>query len=107
MGKTATNLVVILGLTTVAFASYYIYTKQHSSAVSFDSNDQAIQDMLKNTQAFIGYGQTLRKVDLKLDFFANEKFRSLHTYSTPIQEQDMGRRDPFAEPAVPNAAVTN
>jgi uncharacterized protein YneF (UPF0154 family) len=107
MGKIATNLVVILGLITVVFAGYYIYTKQFSGAFNFDSNDQAVQDMLKNTQAFIGYGNTLREVKLELDFFASEEFRSLRTYSTPIQERDMGRSDPFAEPVVSSAALPN
>lgn len=105
MGKTATNLVVILGLITVAFAGYYIYTKQLSSSLSFDSNDQAVQDMLVNTQAFIGYGKTLREVNLELDFFDDEKFRSLRSYSTQIQERDIGRRDPFADPVISNSAL--
>lgn len=105
MGKTVTNLVVVLGLITVIFAGYYIYKNQLFALSSPGSNDQAVQDMLSNTQAFIGYGSTLQEVKLEVDFLTDKDFRSLRSYTTPIQERNIGRRDPFAEPVISDAAL--
>lgn len=104
MGKTATNLVVILGIITVGVAGYYLYNQQTTSGVDFNSNEQAVQDMLKNTQAFIGYGQTLREVKLDLGFFEDDRFRSLRSYTTQIHERPIGRPNPFDDPVEGAAA---
>ncbi len=96
MGKTATNLSVVLGLITVAFAGYYIYTQQASPILEFDGNQQTMQNMLNNTRVFIQYRQALDAVEMDISFFEDERFRSLRTYTTPIQEQPIGRPDPFA-----------
>jgi hypothetical protein len=103
MGKTATNLVTTLGLVTVVFAGYYLYKQQAAGALDLTSkNEQVMQEMLRNTQAFIGHGQTLSAVQLDISLFEDERFRSLKSYSTPILERPIGRPDPFAEPAVAN-----
>ena len=100
MGKTATNLAVVLGLITVAFAAYYIYTQEGSSLVDDEQNRQTMQNMLQKTQAFIGYGQTLKTVDLDVNIFEDERFNSFRSYTTPIQERPIGRTDPFDDPVI-------
>ncbi len=99
MGKTTTNFVVILGFITVAFAGYYLYTQQGSTVLDTGTNTQATQEMLRNAKVFIGYGVTLREVDLDIAFFEDERFRSLNAYTTPIIEQPVGRANPFSETA--------
>ncbi len=97
MGKTATNLAVVLGLITVAFAGYYMYTQQASNgALSFDNNQQTMQNMLNNTRVFIQHRQALDNVKMDIEFFEDERFQSLRSFSTPILEQPIGRPDPFA-----------
>lgn len=97
MGKTATNLAIVLGLITVAFAGYYMYTQQASTgALSFNDNQQTMQNMLNNTRVFIQHRQTLDNVKMDIGFFEDERFQSLRSFSTPIIEQPIGRPDPFA-----------
>lgn len=97
MSNVTKNLVLILGLLIVGFAGYYIYTQQGSSALSFRSNDQVLQNMLSNTQVFIQRRQELEKVELNVSFFEDPRFVGLRSFSKPIQEQPIGRPDPFAE----------
>lgn len=97
MGKTATNISIVLGLITVAFAGYYMYTQRSASTLSFEGNPQSVQNMLNNTRVFIERRRALDNVDLDLAFFEDPRFQSLRSYSTPIEERPIGRQDPFAE----------
>lgn len=100
MSKTTQNLIVVLGLITIAFAGYYIYTQQSTSLVSFESNEQVMQNMLNNTRVFIERRQTLDQVQMDLSLFEDDRFESLRSFRTPIEERPVGRPDPFADPAV-------
>lgn len=102
MGKTATNLSLILGLITVAFAGYYMYTQRDSTVLSFDSNAQTMEDMLNNTRVFIERRQTLDKINLNLQFFDDPRLLSLRSFSTPVTERPVGRPNPFAETGIIN-----
>lgn len=97
MGKTATNLVIVLGLITVAFAGYYIYTQQAANSLVFTENDQTLQNMLNRTAAFTSYRQELDAVEMDIGLFEDERFRSLRNFTTPIQERPIGRPNPFAD----------
>lgn len=97
MGKSATNISIVLGLITVAFAGYYIYTQQAPSGLSFDENQQTMQNMLNNTRVFMQHRAALSNVKMDISFFEDERFQSLRSFSTPIQEQPIGRPDPFAD----------
>jgi len=96
MNKTTTNLILALGVITIAFAGYYFYTQQ-SSGISFTQNDQTLQNMLNNTQVFIERRQTLDQVELDIGFFEDERFQSYRSYTTPIEERPVGRADPFSD----------
>lgn len=97
MGKSATNLTVVLGLITIAFGGYYLYTQYSSTSTSFDVNEQTMQNMLNNTKVFIDRGQVLEGIALDISFFEDERFRSLQGYSTPIRDYPTGRPNPFAD----------
>ena len=90
------NLTVILGLITVAFAGYFMFTQQSATILSFDTNDQVLQNMLANSQLFIQRRQELEQISLDLSFFNDERFQSLRSFSNPVIEQPIGRADPFA-----------
>jgi hypothetical protein len=97
MGKTATNIAIVLGLITIVFAGYYLYSQQGSFLVSDEAiNEQTMTNMLNNTQAFIGYRQTLDKINLDLKILEDRRFSSLRSYSRPIEEQPVGRSNPFS-----------
>lgn len=104
MGKTATNLVVILGLITLAFGGYYLYTQEGVPGLSFNENDQTMQDMLSQTRTFIQHRQVLDQIELDTAFFEDPRFRSLRSYTTPIEERPIGRPNPFDEPTVSGAS---
>jgi len=103
MGKTATNLSVALGLIAVVFGIWYIYNQYTASqAVEFDASEQTMQNMLNNTRVFIQHRQTLQKVSLDISIFEDDRFNSLESFSTPIEERPIGRPDPFADVNVRN-----
>lgn len=106
MGKTATNLIVVLGLITVAFGGYYLYT-QHGEDLSFQTDTEAMQNILRETNAFIAYGRTLNSITLDIDLFEDERFRSLRSFTTPIQDRPIGRPDPFADTPFTNSIDRN
>lgn len=90
------NILVILGLLTVAFAGYYMYTQQDSVTLHIDNNDAQYQQMLNNTQIFIQRRQELYKTNLDIQVFEDARFNSLRSYSKPLKGIDSGRKDPFA-----------
>lgn len=99
MKKSTINLIVALGVITIAFSIYYFYTQQ-SPRLSFSENDQTLENMLNNTRQFIERREQLNRVNLDLGFFTDERFQSYQSYSTPIVERPVGRSDPFATPEV-------
>jgi len=107
MGKIITNLVLILGFITVAFAGYYIFIQQSNSSLDFSSNEQTMQNMLNNTQVFIARRQELDRIKLAagISFFDDASFRSLRSFSTPIQDRPIGRDNPFDTAVVPTNVV--
>ncbi|MCA9358267.1 hypothetical protein KC902_03325 [Candidatus Kaiserbacteria bacterium] len=106
MGKTATNLVIVLGLITVAFAGFYLYMQQENADVSFGGNNtQDVQAMLRDAQEYISYGDTLKAIDLKVEFFDDPRLLSYKSFSTQVQDRPIGRPNPFADTTVINPAA--
>ena len=97
MGKTATNISIVLGLITVAFAGYYMYVQQSATTLNFESTEQTKENMLINTSVFIDYHQSMNQIKLDLNLFEDKRFTSLRSFATPIQERPIGRPDPFAD----------
>ena len=95
MSNTAKNLVVILGLITVAFAAYFMFQQQTATTLSFDANEDVLRNMLANSQLFIERRRQLEEVDLDLSFFEDDRFQALESYDQPIVEQSVGRDNPF------------
>lgn len=106
MSKTAKNLIVILGLITVAFGGYFMFTQQTATTLSFEANDTVFQNMQANSQLFIQRRQQLSKINLDVSFFTDDRFLSLQSFDSPIVEQPVGRDNPF-RPATPSAARQN
>lgn len=97
MGKSATNITIVLGLVIIAFGAYYLYTKNASVAVDFDRNEQSLQDMLDSSQIFIARNAALDQVNLETEFFEDKRFLSLRKFSTDVKARPIGRPNPFAE----------
>lgn len=96
MGNVTKNLVIVLGLCTVAFAGYYVFSQQTNGTSSFVANTAVLENMLANSRLFIERRQQLEQVSLDLTFFEDERFRSLQSSYQPVEEDQIGRSDPFA-----------
>ena len=109
MGKIITNVVIILGVITMAFAGYYLFIQQGDSLFAPNSNEQTMENMLNNTQEFISHRQELDRVNLisAIVIFDDERFRSLRSFSTPIQDRPIGRENPFEPAVVPDNVSTD
>lgn len=106
MSKTAKNLIVILGLITVAFGGYFMFMQQSATTLSFEANDTVLRNMQTNSQLFIQRRQQLAAIELDVSFFTDDRFLSLQSYDGPIVEQPVGRDNPFRT-VVPLASDQN
>jgi hypothetical protein len=96
MGNTIKNLATILGIATVAFSGYYLYTQKSTVALDSMTAEQSMQTMLANTAVFISHSQELDQISLDLSVLEDARFRSLQTISPPLKDQPVGRANPFA-----------
>ena len=96
MGNTIKNLATILGIATVAFAGYYLYTQKSTVDMGSLSSEQSMQTMLANTSVFISRSQELDQISLDLSVLEDARFRSLETVSSPLKDQPIGRSNPFS-----------
>ena len=102
MSKTAKNLIIILGLITVAFAGYFMFMQQSATTLSFETNDEVLRNIQANNQLFIERDRQLNAIELDLNFFADDRFISLKSFDRPIVEQPVGRDNPFVTDALPS-----
>ncbi len=96
MGNTIKNLATILGMATIAFAGYYLYTQKSTVDMGSLSAEQSMQTMLANTSVFISRSQELDQISLDLSVLEDARFRSLETVSPPLKDQPIGRSNPFS-----------
>ena len=97
MSSGVKNIAIVLGLATVAFAGYYMYTQQAANTLSFDESDQQLQNMLANSQLFIERRRELSKIDFDTSVLGDSRFVSLRSFNRPVIEQPVGRTNPFAD----------
>lgn len=94
------NLATVLGIATVAFGGYYLYAQKPALDSDLAASEQTMQSILANTELFIAHSQELDQIGLELSVLEDPKFRSLQTVSAPLQEQSVGRQNPFAEATI-------
>jgi hypothetical protein len=97
MGKTVTNISIILGLLSVTFGAYYLFTQYSTTSIDTETNEQVMRDMLNNTRVYNQRSSTLNNISLDIGLFEDVKFTSLRKFTTPILEQEIGRKNPFSE----------
>jgi hypothetical protein len=91
------NLLVALGLLTIGFAGYYLYSQRSTLTVDGQDNEVLLATMRQNTDVFIMRSQELSKIDIDTSFFETTNFRSLKAYTGAVKDREKGRPDPFAE----------
>ncbi|MEN9920450.1 MAG: hypothetical protein RL538_343 [Candidatus Parcubacteria bacterium] len=95
MSNTIKNIAVILGVLTIVFSGYYFYAQVASDSAT--DNDAVLQAMLANTAVFIERSQELDAMSFDEGVFQNERFRTLQSFTSPVESQPIGRSNPFAE----------
>jgi hypothetical protein len=91
------NLLILLGLLTIVFAGYYVYTQLSTFVAEDQSNEVLIANMRQNTDVFIQRSQELSQIAIDTSFFETTNFRNLKSYTSAVRDRDRGRPDPFAE----------
>ncbi len=97
MNSSFKNITIALGIITIAFAGYYVYSQQ-AEPLAFNTNEAMMQSMLMNTQVFIERRQQLEAVAIDTAFFDDYRFQSLVSYRNEIVPRPLGRANPFALP---------
>jgi len=99
MTSTTKNIFIVLAILTIAFAGYYLYTTQDATVLNTDSNQIVLQNMLDNTQVFIERRQELNNTNIagSLGIFEDERFRSLRSFTSSVEEQSVGKDNPFSQ----------
>lgn len=103
MTRSSKNLFIILGISTIAFAGYYLFAQRATMEPGI--SDSSLEQMLISTQAFIDYRQTLNQVTLDFSIFEDERFRSLRSFSEPVEPKQEGRSNPFAPVGADSASA--
>ncbi|MBP6924154.1 MAG: hypothetical protein KBC62_01475 [Candidatus Pacebacteria bacterium] len=94
MNSVTKNIVTILGVLTIAFAGYYFFSQQASMEPVTD--DFTLQQMLASTEVFIVRSQELDQMNFDLSVFEDARFKTLRSFTNPVQELPVGRTDPFS-----------
>ena len=97
MENTIKNIATVLGIATFAFGAYYLYVQKAAPGVDTQTAEQSMQAMLAKTSVFISHSQELNQISLDLAVLEDARFRSLEAASRPLEEQPIGRPNPFTE----------
>ena len=105
MGKSSKNIFIILGIITVACGGYYFVAQR--GVADPGVSESKLQQMLTSTQAFIQYRQTLNQITFDFTLFEDDRFRTLRSYSEPVEPKPEGRPNPFAPVGADSSSVTS
>jgi hypothetical protein len=97
MSNTAKNLLVVLGVITVAFAGYYFLIQDSSIVLRTPGSERELEQMLVRTQEFVGHREVLDSIDLDTSVLQSNEFRNLQSFSPEPNEFPSGRTNPFID----------
>ncbi len=92
------NLLTVLGVFTIGYAGYFLYTQRAGTALDVGGdNDAVFVNMMANTEVFIARSQELSQINLDTTVLDDPRFRSLKRFTRDVKDQPTGRPNPFAE----------
>lgn len=95
MSNTAKNLMIVLGVVTIAFAGYYFLVQESSLVLRSPESERQLEQMLVRTQEFVGHRQILDSITLDTSILQTNEFRNLRSFSPEPNEFSAGRTNPF------------
>jgi len=92
------NVLTVLGVFTIGYAGYFLYTQQTETVLSVDGeNEEVYMNILSNTEIFIARSQELSSIDLDISVLDDARFHSLRRFTRDLEDQPTGRTNPFAD----------
>jgi len=107
MSNTAKNLLIVLGILTLAFAGYYFFVQDSDLVVRSSESERQLTLMLARTQEFVTHRQILGTVSLDTSMFETDEFMALRSFSPDLNEFSVGRSNPFTQPDPEFPITTN
>lgn len=97
MSPVMKNIAIILGVLTLAFFGYYLYSQNKNNSLQTDSSSTSLEEMLSTTGVFIERTALLNEVKLDTKVFSDPLFASYKSFTRPLNPEAFGRNNPFAE----------
>lgn len=94
MSNTMKNILVLLGVVTLAYFGYYLQIQNSAEGLSLDTQG-GTESAFARTQNFIQYQTELSAVRLDRAILANEYFVNRQGYSPQLETEPVGRSNPF------------
>jgi len=105
MSNTAKNLMIVLGVITVAFAGYYFLIQDSSIVLRTPESERQLEQMLMRTQEFVSHREVLDSIDLDTSILQSNEFRNLRSFSPDPSTFSFGRSNPFHESSLEQPLV--
>jgi hypothetical protein len=97
MSPVLKNVFIVLGVLTIGYAGYYIYSQQDTLNPGGVSSDETVYfNMLANTEVFIIRSQELNEMNLDLSVLEDSRFNALKAFTRPVEDQPVGKSNPFS-----------
>jgi len=94
MSSRLQNLLIVLGLVTVAGLGYYLYTENQSSELSFDDGPIASEVQAEST-AVLRQLNEIQDIELNTSILRDPRLQSFQNNRLPVQPAPIGRVNPF------------
>jgi hypothetical protein len=94
------NLLIILAVVALAGGAWVFLNREAANDIVTGSVTIS-DEVLANTQLFMARTALLQSTSINRSLFTNPRFTSLVSYTRPVEDQPVGRTNPF-EPAPPS-----
>ena len=97
MNATTKNVIIVLGVVTIAFMGYYLFMQEASLVLRSSESDRQLEQMLVRTQEFVSHREILDTIALDENtiILQSQEFRGLQSFSPEPNEFQVGRSNPF------------
>lgn len=90
------NIILLLGVLSIAGAGLFIYTQGDSAELELLTGDSEVsQTALANAQVYIERSARINALKLNTEVLEDPLFTSLRSYAKPVPTYPIGRPNPF------------
>ncbi len=99
MSQVLQKILITLGAVGLMLLGYFLFVNPSQFALQESAVNPLADSVLIKTQAFIARRAALDRVEITSELFSDTRFTGLRSYTTPLAEQDLGKRSIFDVPA--------